>query len=159
MAKMGRYCKAYMLGQVSKFDNWIAQAENARLEEQETDEGKQQAPRELTEDSVIYLQENYIVTDGIYLDENVLFDDVTEDWKQFCSDTLGFEIPDYIAEIEKAAETTTIEHEPSDTSATEESEPTQQAAEKPKKKSKTSAKSKTKLKAAKKTADTNKTSN
>jgi hypothetical protein len=30
-----------------------------------------------TGDSIVYLQENYVVTDGIFKDENVLFDDVT----------------------------------------------------------------------------------
>jgi hypothetical protein len=41
------------------------------------------------------LQENYVVTDGIFKDENIIFDDVTDEWKEFCTKELEFEIPEY----------------------------------------------------------------
>ncbi|MBE9216531.1 hypothetical protein IQ247_28380 [Plectonema cf. radiosum LEGE 06105] len=80
MATMGKYCKAYLLKQFRQFNQW---KEN------------QEVNQELAEDSVVYLQENYVVTDGIYKDENIIFDNVTDDWKQFCHKVLEFEIPNY----------------------------------------------------------------
>jgi len=49
----------------------------------------------LTDDDFLYLQENYVVTDGIFKDENIIFDKVTLAWKDFCDNTLLFEIPVY----------------------------------------------------------------
>jgi hypothetical protein len=51
--------------------------------------------RTLTDDSIVYLQENYVVTDDIYKEENILFDDVTPKWEKFCKMKLEFEVPDY----------------------------------------------------------------
>lgn len=93
MATMGKYCKAYMIDRFRGFPGWSEKSENARVEKAEgSDEEK---PRVLDENSFLYLQENYSVTDGIYLDENIIFDDVTEEWKKYCDETLGFEIPVY----------------------------------------------------------------
>lgn len=82
MATMGKYCKAYLLKQFRQFDRWN---ENKEIN------------RELTKDSVVYLQENYVVTDGIFKDENIIFDNVTDEWKEFCHKLLEFEIPNYEA--------------------------------------------------------------
>jgi hypothetical protein len=79
MANMGKYCKAYPAISFREFDGWT---ENS-LESQE----------ELTDDSILYLQENFAVTHGIFLDEEVIFDQVTPEWMAFCRTTLGFEVP------------------------------------------------------------------
>ena len=91
MAKtMGRYCKAYHITNFREYKTWKEKAENARLEKKEVDGKEIESPRELTEEDFLYLHENYIVTDGIYLDENIIFDDVTGEWKEFCDNTLKF---------------------------------------------------------------------
>ncbi len=77
MATIGKYCKAYLLKQFREYSQWC---ENNQ---------------ELTEEDVLYLQENYIVTNGIYLDENIIFDDVTPEWREFCHQVLNFQIPIY----------------------------------------------------------------
>ncbi|ACB52394.1 hypothetical protein cce_3046 [Crocosphaera subtropica ATCC 51142] len=93
MAVMGKYCKAYLLKDLRQFSQWTEQAENVREETQEV-EGKQvQVKRKLRDDDFLYLQENYVVTDGIFKDENIIFDKVTDDWKDFCNNRLQFEIP------------------------------------------------------------------
>jgi hypothetical protein len=38
-----------------------------------------------------------VVTDGIFQDENVIFDAVTDPWQEFCNGSLGFSIPEYIS--------------------------------------------------------------
>ena len=96
MAEMGIYCKAYYLAQFREFKGWREDAQNATLEGC-TLEGKEvQAPRRLESQSILYLHENYFVTDGVFLDENIIFKDVTPDWQDFCREQLGFAIPEDI---------------------------------------------------------------
>jgi len=94
MAKMGKYCKAYMLPRLRQFAGWSESSSNARKEEKPV-EGKQVlVPRQLTDQDHLYLQENLTVTDGIFIDENVIFDNVTPEWEEFCKNELSFEAPD-----------------------------------------------------------------
>jgi hypothetical protein len=104
MATMGKYCKAYQLQALREFSGWAEKAENARKEKQEEDGKEVEVIRELADDSIVYLQENYVVTDGIFRDENVIFDDVTSEWIAYCQEELAFEIPDY-ARSEQAGAT------------------------------------------------------
>ena len=87
MSKMGKYCKAYMILSFRQFSGWTEISENARKENN--------SPRQLTGSGFLYLQENFVVTDGIFMDENVIFDNVTPDWIDFCKTVLKFEIPTY----------------------------------------------------------------
>jgi hypothetical protein len=89
MATMGKYCKAYLLKQLRAFRGWTERAEHARPEK------PAETPRPLTDDSIVYLQENYVVTDDIFQDEHILFDQVTPEWMKYCQEELHFEIPVY----------------------------------------------------------------
>jgi len=40
-----------------------------------------------------YVQDDYTVTASIFLGEKVAFQDVTEEWKEFCRNRLQFEVP------------------------------------------------------------------
>lgn len=95
MSTMGKYCKAYLLVKMREFSGWSERAENARKEKQEENGKEIEVTRELTEDSIVYLQENYVVTDGIFKDENIIFDDVTPEWIEYCQKVLEFEIPEH----------------------------------------------------------------
>ena len=39
----------------------------------------------------MYLQEDFRVTDGIFMDEHVLFADAGPEWRAFCAGPLGFD--------------------------------------------------------------------
>lgn len=105
MSKMGKYCKAYSIEDFSKFSQWTERSENLRKETKEIDGKEVEINRELTDNDFLYLQENYAVTDGIFQDENIIFDNVTPEWKDFCNNTLMFEIPVYESvEIQASAE-------------------------------------------------------
>ena len=95
MAKMGRYCKAYPLPRFRAFSGWTEKSANARTERRVVDGAEIEAPRELSDSTHLYLQENYTVTDGIFIEENIIFDEVGEDWIEFCKTQLNFEIPVY----------------------------------------------------------------
>lgn len=95
MATMGKYCKAYSLKKLREFNEWTERIENVRKEKKEVNGKEAEVDKELTDDNFLYLQENYVVTDGIFKDENIIFDNVTPEWKDFCTTTLLFEIPVY----------------------------------------------------------------
>jgi hypothetical protein len=91
--EMGSYCKAYLAGRFRQFPGWHENAANARREPREIDGKLIEAERPLADDSILYLQENYVVTDSHFKDEHVIFDQVTDAWKEFCHSSLGFEVP------------------------------------------------------------------
>lgn len=95
MAEMGRYCKAYPIDRFREFDGWKENTENLRKEKEQADGKEVEVQRELTAVSFLYLQENFTVTDGIFLDQNIVFDSVTSEWIDFCKNALKFEIPVY----------------------------------------------------------------
>lgn len=95
MAIMGKYCKAYSLKKLRQFSQWTEHTENTRKENKEVDGKEFEVNRKLTDDDFLYIQENYVVTDGIFQDKNIIFDNVTSEWKDFCKNTLQFEIPVY----------------------------------------------------------------
>lgn len=113
MAAMGRYCKAYPLQMFREFSGWKENIQNLRKEKpqgglpKDAPAGRMpkkmsqkealvvETPRALNDDDYLYLQENFTVTDGIFIDENVVFDDVTPEWMDYCKDTLNFEVPSY----------------------------------------------------------------
>ncbi len=96
MAEMGKYCKAYQAKDFRKYSNWKEDVANLHKETEYKDGQEVEIPREeLLDDDVLYLQENYVVTDGIMKDENIIFDDVTDEWKKYCHEDLEFEIPEY----------------------------------------------------------------
>jgi len=97
MKKMGRYCKAYPVKQFRQFSQWSEQLQNTRLDSSDTDNQQPKIPRRLTEDDFLYLQENYVVTDDIFLDENVIFDSASPEWITFCTEILKFELPAHTA--------------------------------------------------------------
>ena len=90
MAIMGSYCKAYPLSKLRAFTDWQEMADNARVEEQQIDDMEVESPRPLTDDDILFLQENYVVTDGIFIDENIIFNAVSEAWIDYCRHELAF---------------------------------------------------------------------
>lgn len=99
MAEMGRYCKAYLASDLKKFPNWAPNLENLRQPEAEKPGEEPEKRTELDDDDIVYIQENLVVTDGIFKDENVLFEDESEEWRTFCETTLEFEIPEDVKAI------------------------------------------------------------
>jgi hypothetical protein len=91
MQKMGTYCKAYPIDRFRAYPHWKENDQNTRTETQVVDGKETQVVRKLTDDDFLYLQENYHVTDGIFIDENVIFDDVSESWVEYCKTVLEFD--------------------------------------------------------------------
>ena len=79
-----------MLARLRAFPSWIEKPENARIIREEVDGEIVQVLRVLTDADYVYLQGNFTVTDGIFIDENIIFDEVTPEWITFCRDVLGY---------------------------------------------------------------------
>ena len=124
MTAMGKYCKAYPVSRLRQFAGWHEKSENLRPPDITPDEpgadagadssanasasasaSAPQAVRQLSDDDYLFVQENLIVTDSIYIDEHIIFDEITPEWEAFCKHDLEFEIPDFEAESTPVAET------------------------------------------------------
>lgn len=90
MSEMGKYCKAYLAKRFYDYPGWKANLENLRQNSNSENEDEEQRTT-LDGDDVLYLQENYVVTDGILKDENIVFDEVNDEWKAFCEKVLEFD--------------------------------------------------------------------
>lgn len=99
MAEMGRYCKAYLASDFKKYPEWNPSLENLRQPEAEKPGDEPEERTALDDDDILYLQEELVVTDGIFRDENVLFQDESDAWKTFCTDTLEFAVPEDVLAI------------------------------------------------------------
>jgi hypothetical protein len=84
VGQIGRYCKAYYLKEFRQFSGWTEPVQ---------DSGRSLLDESANDEDFLYLQEDYTVTRGIFADENIVFDNVTTGWIEFCRDTLRFEPP------------------------------------------------------------------
>lgn len=91
MPKVGRYCKAYPVERLRRFAGWSDELYLHKPTSEASEEG-----RRLQDADVLFIQEDLTVTEGIFLDENVVFNNVTPEWKQFCESELGFQVPSHI---------------------------------------------------------------
>lgn len=109
MKNIGKYCKAYPIKRLREFPGWTEIAGNARKQGRQADGKEALAPRQLSDGDYLYLQVNFVVTDGIFLDENVIFDLVTPEWIEYCKNHLRFEEPDF--DSRKSAAADELEHQ------------------------------------------------
>src|SRR6267142_1628607 len=89
MSILGKYCRAFPLYQLRQFPGWAERAEGARKIRKEVNGEMVEEARALSDEDNVYVQMNYTVTDGIFVDENVIFNDVTPEWTEFCQNVLG----------------------------------------------------------------------
>ncbi len=94
MAQNSAYCKAYLANSFRGFPGWNENITNLRKGKR-IENGKEiMFDRiKIEEGDVLYLHDSYIVTDGIFKDENVVFSAVTDEWKKFCDEQIKFSIP------------------------------------------------------------------
>lgn len=101
MAIMGKYCKAYSLARLAEWPEWASKVKPGILPAKAEDGAAQE--------TYAFLQENYTATAGVFLDQEVLFDDVTPEWTRFCKETLQFEPPNLDAVYEGPSAPSTLQ--------------------------------------------------
>jgi hypothetical protein len=85
MPVMGKYCKVYPLERLKMWAGWDDKV-NKQVPIKEVQGDDKLIP-------YVFVQENYTVTAGVALDQEILFDDVTPAWKEFCENSLEFQLP------------------------------------------------------------------
>ena len=86
-----KYCKAYHLGQLRGYQSWSESRINWK-EKRDKSEGDGEEP--LTDEKIVFIHQDYTVTESMYHNENVIFNNVDSPWKDFCTEVLSFKVPD-----------------------------------------------------------------
>ena len=87
-----KYCKAYHLKGLREFPGWSEgrinwKEKNDRKDNDQTDSG------EFTDDKVVFIHQDFTVTESMWHNENVIFNHLGEEWLAFCDAKLGFRVP------------------------------------------------------------------
>ncbi|HKR11862.1 MAG TPA: ankyrin repeat domain-containing protein [Pyrinomonadaceae bacterium] len=80
-----KFCSAFYVKELRGYSAWT---------ENEIKAADANAPHQLSGDDVVFLHGDYSVTRSIWANEDVVFDKVTDQWKDFCKSELQFTIPD-----------------------------------------------------------------
>lgn len=78
-----KYCKAYRRSALREFPKWNEKASEHEGHDTNADS-----------DPIYYLHQDFVVTKSITREEDVLFDEVSPEWRAFCAGSLGFRVPD-----------------------------------------------------------------
>ena len=93
------YCKAYYLEELRRFPQWtesrINWKEKTDFDSDETDE------KDFADSDVVFIHQDFTVTESMWHDENVIFNQVTPEWEAFCANMLQFKVPDDLDLIPK----------------------------------------------------------
>lgn len=73
------YSRAYHLRDLKQFSGWseIAAADG----------------EESSDDQIVFIHQDFRVTETIWPDEKVIIDQISDSWREFCANTLGFKVP------------------------------------------------------------------
>ena len=85
-ASTRNYCTAYYLGDLRRYPGWTSDADD------------------LKDEDVVFLHQDYTVTRSMWAGEDIIFNDITEQWKSFCNNELRFAVPDSLDLIAKPAQ-------------------------------------------------------
>lgn len=91
--KVPKYCKAYYLRDLRQFPNWTESKINWNKESTEREKTIGGSSL-LSDNHIVFLHTDFSVTNSIWHKENVIFNQVTDDWKRFCIEVLKFSLPD-----------------------------------------------------------------
>jgi hypothetical protein len=85
------YARGYLLGELRKFNGWREEKINWTEIVPAEENGNS---CELSDNDVVFLHQDFTVTRLIWPGENVIFNQDTPEWRDFCSQQLQFKVPD-----------------------------------------------------------------
>lgn len=92
------YCKAYYLRDLRRFAGWSENQEAAIAGDGDSGDPSPEDDDEgsgpLTDESIVYLHQDFTVTRSMWHGEDIVFDGVTPEWEAFCEKELEFSIPE-----------------------------------------------------------------
>jgi hypothetical protein len=81
MELMSKYCKAYPISELQKFPEWGAHPGAP----------KEAADQKGDEQAILYVHDDFVVTEGICRSEGIVFDGVGPAWIEYCRGVLQFD--------------------------------------------------------------------
>lgn len=85
-----KYCKAYRLAELRQFPGWS----ESRINWKDRDKGGGDQGETFSDDKIVFINQDFTVTESMWHNENVIFNSIDADWKEFCVTTLKFKVPD-----------------------------------------------------------------
>lgn len=89
MAEMSNYCKAYLASELRQFPGWSETIPPLVVRKEMG--SNDNPPTKADEAQYFFLHEDFTVTAGIFRNQQVTFNQVTDTWKEFCKTVLKFE--------------------------------------------------------------------
>ena len=90
-----KYCKAYHLKDLRIYPAWTEGRINWKAKNYGDASGNGTAPDQgFSDDDIVFLHQDYTVTQSMWHNENVIFDQVSPQWRDYCNDRLNFKVPD-----------------------------------------------------------------
>jgi hypothetical protein len=99
MPEMAKYSKAYVAEQFRQYPEWSEKTTPAQVS------AGDETTAETESVQYFFLHDNYVVTSGVFRDENIAFDSITDEWRDFCHNVLRFNPNGPDDESEESAET------------------------------------------------------
>ena len=85
------YCRAYLGSELTRYPGWPADA--AMADGAATADADAGPDDDAGEEPVVFLHDDFTVTRSMWRGEDVVFDAVTDEWRRFCTEELGFAVP------------------------------------------------------------------
>lgn len=85
MPEMSKYSKAYVAKQLRQYPEWSEKTPPAEVSAGDDTTAESESVQ------YFFLHDNYVVTSGVFRDENIAFDSITDEWRSFCHETLHFD--------------------------------------------------------------------
>lgn len=93
-----KYCKAYKLRDLRQFSGWSENRTNWKSVSSDNGnrdrQGEIAASEVFNDEDVVFIHQDYTVTQSMWHNENVIFNSVGSDWLEFCGSVLSFKVPD-----------------------------------------------------------------
>jgi hypothetical protein len=92
-----KYCKAFYLRDLRKYSGWSESRINWKAKDDNNKKDEKVDPAQdsaFPDDKIIFIHQDFTVTESMWQGENVIFNSVTAEWRGFCAGTLGFKVPD-----------------------------------------------------------------
>lgn len=88
------FCIAYSLRDLRQFPGWPVSPHQAVSQEARSNEAGGNGGAVEEDEEVAFLHPDLTVTKSMWHGEDVIFDQVTPEWEQFCTNTLNFKVAD-----------------------------------------------------------------
>ena len=88
------YCKAYYLKDLRQFPEWTESRINWKEKPDFDSDEAESGDKEFSDSDVVFIHQDFTVTESMWHNENVIYNRVTPRWEEFCANTLKFKVPD-----------------------------------------------------------------